>query len=136
MSPKNRRRRRELTGYQLGRPHVAATLSVLRVPPLFPDSPWQDCFRHTQIIPKSVGCDSAHVRNRKTGWEPGPPSPAGSCPLHHIFDLAALDVINEAGDQFEGAEIWHLREKGDVFTEGGSVVVDGEESEIGTGERT
>ncbi len=55
-------------------------------------------------------------------------------PADDVGDLSALDVVDEAGDGLERHEIRLRGEELDVLPEGGGVVVDGQEPEIGAGE--
>jgi hypothetical protein len=57
----------------------------------------------------------------------------GSLPADDVVDVSTFDVINEAGNDLERFKVWLGDQELDVFAQRGSVIVDGEESEVCAG---
>src|SRR5205085_352363 len=57
---------------------------------------------------------------------------ARALPAHDVLDLAGLHVVDEAGDHPQRGKVRGAGEQLDVLLQGGGVVVDREEAEVGT----
>ncbi len=102
---------------------------------LFGREVWLRLLTEVGFVAESVAEVTSDDRRPTRGLRRSSPcSFRRALPAHHVVDLAALDVVDEAGDHLQRREEVGAGEQRDVFLEGGGVVVDREEAEVGPGQ--